>query len=181
MVGSNTAQLAVAVDRDAGKLAAVCAIDNLVKGAAGAAVQSMSGVGLAGDRGAAGGRDGAWPRPVMSKMSKMSKPPPSPARLGPPCSPKRSAVKHLHRKVVVVKYGGYAMLDDNLRRAFAADMVFLAMGNLSRRRARGGPQVSAMLKRLGISSEFKGGFRVVTPEVLDVARITVRSCRARTR
>ncbi|MGA8252024.1 MAG: N-acetyl-gamma-glutamyl-phosphate reductase [Mycobacterium sp.] len=42
VIGSNTAQLAVAVDRDAGKLVAVCAIDNLVKGAAGAAVQSMN-------------------------------------------------------------------------------------------------------------------------------------------
>ncbi|HTY33938.1 N-acetyl-gamma-glutamyl-phosphate reductase [Mycobacterium sp.] len=42
VVGSNTAQLAVAVDRDAAKLVAVCAIDNLVKGVAGAAVQSMN-------------------------------------------------------------------------------------------------------------------------------------------
>jgi len=42
VVGSNVAQLAVAVDQDAGKLVVVCAIDNLVKGAAGAAVQSMN-------------------------------------------------------------------------------------------------------------------------------------------
>ena len=42
VVGSNVAQLAVAVDHDAEKLVAVCAIDNLVKGAAGAAVQSMN-------------------------------------------------------------------------------------------------------------------------------------------
>ena len=42
VIGSNAAQLAVAVDSDAGVLVAVCAIDNLVKGTAGAAVQSMN-------------------------------------------------------------------------------------------------------------------------------------------
>ena len=42
VIGSNAAQLAVAVDRDAGMLVAVCAIDNLVKGTGGAAVQSMN-------------------------------------------------------------------------------------------------------------------------------------------
>jgi N-acetyl-gamma-glutamyl-phosphate reductase len=42
VIGSNAAQLAVAVDADAGVLVAVCAIDNLVKGTAGAAVQSMN-------------------------------------------------------------------------------------------------------------------------------------------
>ena len=42
VIGSNVAQLAVAVDEDAATLVAVCAIDNLVKGAAGAAVQSMN-------------------------------------------------------------------------------------------------------------------------------------------
>ena len=48
-------------------------------------------------------------------------------------------LKHLHHKIVVVKYGGHAMLDDNLRRAFAADMVFLRnCGILPRRRTRRG-------------------------------------------
>ena len=42
MIGSNAAQLAVAVDEDAGVFVAVCAIDNLVKGTGGAAVQSMN-------------------------------------------------------------------------------------------------------------------------------------------
>ena len=37
----------------------------------------------------------------------------------------------------------------------------------------GGPQISAMLKRLGIAGDFKGGFRVTTPEVLDVARMVL--------
>ena len=83
-------------------------------------------------------------------------------------------LKHLHGKKVVVKYGGHAMTDDTLRRAFAADMVFLRKaGILPVVVHGGGPQISAMLKRLGIESEFKGGFRVTTPEVLDVARMVL--------
>ena len=83
-------------------------------------------------------------------------------------------LKHLHGKIVVVKYGGNAMIDDALRRAFAADMAFLRnCGIFPVVVHGGGPQVSAMLERLGIPSEFKGGFRVTTPEVLDVARMVL--------
>jgi acetylglutamate kinase len=83
-------------------------------------------------------------------------------------------LKHLHGKIVVVKYGGHAMIDDKLRRAFAADMVFLRNCGIRPIVVHGGgPQISAMLKRLGIPSDFKGGFRVTTPEVLDVARMVL--------
>ena len=83
-------------------------------------------------------------------------------------------LKHLHNKIVVVKYGGHAMVDDTLRRTFAADMVFLRNCGIQPVVVHGGgPQVTAMLKRLGISSEFKGGFRVTTSEVLDVARMVL--------
>ena len=80
-------------------------------------------------------------------------------------------LKQLHDKIVVVKYGGNAMTDDTLREAFAADMVFLRNCGIHPVVVHGGgPQISAMLKRLGIEGDFKGGFRVTTPEVLDVAR-----------
>jgi acetylglutamate kinase len=83
-------------------------------------------------------------------------------------------LKHLHNKIVVVKYGGHAMADESLRRAFAADMVFLRNCGIKPVVVHGGgPQISAMLKRLGIASDFKGGFRVTTPEVLDVARMVL--------
>jgi acetylglutamate kinase len=83
-------------------------------------------------------------------------------------------LKALNDKIVVVKYGGNAMTDDALKTAFAADMVFLRNCGVHPVVVHGGgPQISAMLKRLGISGEFKGGFRVTTPEVLDVARMVL--------
>ncbi len=80
----------------------------------------------------------------------------------------------LHGRIVVVKYGGNAMTDDALKAAFAADMVFLRNCGIHPVVVHGGgPQISAMLKRLGIEGDFKGGFRVTTPEVLDVARMVL--------
>ncbi|WP_328357113.1 acetylglutamate kinase [Mycobacterium sp. NBC_00419] len=83
-------------------------------------------------------------------------------------------LKALHGKIVVVKYGGNAMTDDLLKAAFAADMVFLRNVGIHPVVVHGGgPQISAMLKKLGIAGDFKGGFRVTTPEVLDVARMVL--------
>lgn len=83
-------------------------------------------------------------------------------------------LKTLHDKIVVVKYGGNAMSDDRLKAAFAADMVFLRNCGIHPVVVHGGgPQISAMLQKLGMPGEFKGGFRVTTPEVLDVARMVL--------
>jgi acetylglutamate kinase len=83
-------------------------------------------------------------------------------------------LKQLHGRIVVVKYGGNAMTDDALRYAFAADMAFLRNCGIHPVVVHGGgPQISAMLQRLGIPGDFKGGFRVTTPEVLDVARMVL--------
>jgi acetylglutamate kinase len=79
-----------------------------------------------------------------------------------------------HGATIVVKYGGNAMTSPELRRAFAADMVFLRYVGLKPVVVHGGgPQISAMLSRLGISSEFKGGLRVTTPEAMDVVRMVL--------
>lgn len=76
--------------------------------------------------------------------------------------------------LVVVKYGGNAMIDDGLKRAFAEDMVFLHQVGLRPVVVHGGgPQIGAMLKRLDIPSEFRGGFRVTTPESMDVVRMVL--------
>ncbi len=79
-----------------------------------------------------------------------------------------------HGATVVVKYGGNAMTTPELRRAFAADMVFLRYTGLKPVVVHGGgPQISAMLSRLGIASEFRGGLRVTTPEAMDVVRMVL--------
>ncbi|GBG38631.1 acetylglutamate kinase [Mycobacterium montefiorense] len=84
-------------------------------------------------------------------------------------------LQQLHGKIVVVKYGGNAMTDESLRQAFAADMAFLRNCGIHPVVVHGGgPQITAMLRRLGIDKgDFKGGFRVTTPEVLDVARMVL--------
>ncbi|WP_435206340.1 acetylglutamate kinase [Micromonospora sp. bgisy143] len=75
---------------------------------------------------------------------------------------------------VVVKYGGNAMTEPELQRAFAADMVFLRYAGLKPVVVHGGgPQISAMLGRLGIASEFRGGLRVTTAEAMDVVRMVL--------
>ena len=79
-----------------------------------------------------------------------------------------------HGATVVIKYGGNAMTSPELRQAFAADMVFLRYVGLKPVVVHGGgPQISAMLSRLGIASEFRGGFRVTTPEAMDVVRMVL--------
>jgi len=78
-------------------------------------------------------------------------------------------LKQFHGKTVVVKYGGNAMVDEKLKRAFAEDIVFLRYAGVRVVVVHGGgPQISEMLGRLGIDSEFRGGLRVTTPEAMDV-------------
>ena len=77
-------------------------------------------------------------------------------------------------KIVVVKFGGNAMVDETLQRAFAADMVYLRYVGIRPVVVHGGgPQISAMLDRLGIASEFVGGYRVTTPEAMEVVRMVL--------
>lgn len=83
-------------------------------------------------------------------------------------------LQYYRDKIVVVKYGGNAMTDDALKAAFAADMVFLrTVGAKPVVVHGGGPQITDMLNRLGLNGEFKGGFRVTTPEVMEVVRMVL--------
>lgn len=76
--------------------------------------------------------------------------------------------------LVVVKYGGNAMVDDKLKAAFAQDVAFLRYAGLRPVVVHGGgPQIATMLDRLGLQSEFRGGLRVTTPEVMDVVRMVL--------
>src|SRR3954469_6217338 len=79
-----------------------------------------------------------------------------------------------HGRTIVVKYGGNAMTDDSLKRAFAQDIVFLRYAGFRPVVVHGGgPQISRMLDRLGIESEFKAGLRVTTEEAMDVVRMVL--------
>lgn len=70
---------------------------------------------------------------------------------------------------VVIKYGGNAMIDHDLQRAFAEDVVFLRLAGMRPVVVHGGgPQINEMLGKLGIESEFVGGLRKTTPEIMDV-------------
>ncbi|HKN52464.1 MAG TPA: acetylglutamate kinase [Amycolatopsis sp.] len=83
-------------------------------------------------------------------------------------------LQRFHGATVVVKYGGNAMIDETLKAAFAEDMVFLRLAGLRPVVVHGGgPQITAMLNRLGVEGEFKGGLRVTTPETMDIVRMVL--------
>jgi acetylglutamate kinase len=83
-------------------------------------------------------------------------------------------LKRFAREIIVVKFGGNAMVDADLQRAFAEDMVYLRHVGIKPVVVHGGgPQITAMLDRLGIASEFRGGYRVTTPETMEVVRMVL--------
>jgi acetylglutamate kinase len=80
-------------------------------------------------------------------------------------------LQRFHGGTVVIKFGGHAMVDDALTDAFAADIAFLRLAGLRPVVVHGGgPQINARLEEKGIASEFRGGLRVTTPEVMQVVR-----------
>ena len=83
-------------------------------------------------------------------------------------------LQHYRDTIVVVKYGGNAMVDEELKAAFAADMVFLRTVGVEPVVVHGGgPQINSMLHKLGIEGEFRGGFRVTSPEIMEVVRMVL--------
>ena len=87
------------------------------------------------------------------------------------------ALPYIHRfrgAVVVVKYGGNAMVDPALARGVADDMVLLrAVGLRPVVVHGGGPQISALMARLGKEPEFRDGLRVTDAETVDIARMVL--------
>lgn len=83
-------------------------------------------------------------------------------------------LKRFRDQIIVIKFGGNAMVSEELQRAFAEDIVYLRYAGIRPVVVHGGgPQISAMLDRLGIQSEFRGGYRVTTPEAMDVVRMVL--------
>jgi acetylglutamate kinase len=83
-------------------------------------------------------------------------------------------LKEFSGRTVVVKYGGNAMTSPELQTAFAEDVVFLRYAGVRVVVVHGGgPQITAHLERLGVASEFRGGYRVTTPETMQVVRMVL--------
>ncbi|WP_267904588.1 acetylglutamate kinase [Streptomyces apocyni] len=85
-----------------------------------------------------------------------------------------SGLAEFQGRTVVIKFGGNAMVDEDLKRAFAQDVVDLWHAGLRPVVVHGGgPQISALLGRLDLEVRFEAGMRVTTPEVMDVVRMVL--------
>ncbi|MFN3708102.1 acetylglutamate kinase [Microcella sp.] len=83
-------------------------------------------------------------------------------------------LRRFRDRIIVVKFGGNAMVSPELQAAFAEDMVYLRTVGLKPVVVHGGgPQISAMLNKFGIESEFRGGYRVTNTEAIDVVRMVL--------
>ena len=77
-------------------------------------------------------------------------------------------------KTVVVKFGGHAMGDEKLGKAFAEDITLLKLSGLNPVVVHGGgPQINAMLKRLDIQSEFAGGMRITDKKTVEIVEMVL--------
>jgi acetylglutamate kinase len=87
------------------------------------------------------------------------------------------ALPHMLRyddSIVVVKYGGHAMGDEDVARDFARDMVLLEQSGLNPVVVHGGgPQIGAMLKKLGITSHFAGGLRITDKPTMEIVEMVL--------
>jgi acetylglutamate kinase len=83
-------------------------------------------------------------------------------------------IREFYGKTIVIKYGGHAMEDENLKRSFALDMVLLKYVGINPVIVHGGgPQIGALLKSLGKKSEFVAGMRVTDRETMDVVEMVL--------
>ncbi len=83
-------------------------------------------------------------------------------------------LRRFRDQVIVIKYGGNAMVSEELQDAFAADIAYLRYVGVKPVVVHGGgPQISSMLNRLDIPSEFKGGYRVTNTEAISVVRMVL--------
>jgi acetylglutamate kinase len=87
------------------------------------------------------------------------------------------ALPHMLRyddAIIVVKYGGHAMGDDHKERDFARDMVLLEQSGANPVVVHGGgPQIGAMLEKLGIESRFSGGLRVTDKATVEIVEMVL--------
>ncbi len=83
-------------------------------------------------------------------------------------------IQRFHKRTFVVKYGGHAMVDEELKESFARDVCLLRYVGIQIVVVHGGgPQINKMLDRMGIRSTFSGGLRVTDDETMDVVEMVL--------
>ncbi len=83
-------------------------------------------------------------------------------------------MQHYDEQIVVIKYGGHAMGQEQTARDFARDIVLLEQTAINPVVVHGGgPQIETMLKRLGIKSEFAGGLRVTDAPTMEIVEMVL--------
>ena len=83
-------------------------------------------------------------------------------------------IQHFHGRTIVIKYGGSAMVDEDLKRGFARDVVLMKLVGMNPVVVHGGgPQIGNLLERIGKKSEFVDGLRVTDRETIDVVEMVL--------
>lgn len=83
-------------------------------------------------------------------------------------------IQRFHGKTIVVKYGGNAMIEENLKQGFARDVVLLKLVGMNPVIVHGGgPQINDMLKRIGKQGAFIQGMRVTDAETMNVVEMVL--------
>ena len=83
-------------------------------------------------------------------------------------------IQHFHGRTIVIKYGGNAMVDEELKRGFARDVVLMKLVGMNPVVVHGGgPQIGSLLERMGKKSEFVDGLRVTDRETIDVVEMVL--------
>ncbi len=83
-------------------------------------------------------------------------------------------IREFYGQTFVIKYGGHAMVDEDIKRSFALDMVLLKYVGINPVIVHGGgPQIGNLLKQLGVESEFVGGMRVTDNATMEVVEMVL--------
>ncbi|MDR1600708.1 MAG: acetylglutamate kinase [Oscillospiraceae bacterium] len=83
-------------------------------------------------------------------------------------------IMRYHGRIVVIKYGGNAMISDELRQAVMSDIILLSLVGVKVALVHGGgPEISRTLERLGIPTRFEGGLRVTDDETVKVVQMVL--------
>ncbi|MDN5752440.1 MAG: acetylglutamate kinase [Nitrosospira sp.] len=83
-------------------------------------------------------------------------------------------IQRFHGKTIVIKYGGNAMIEENLKQEFARDVVLLKLVGMNPVIVHGGgPQINEMLERVGKRGEFIQGMRITDSETMDMVEMVL--------